>query len=84
MAAVENNRKLFVEWLLFREVEVNKKMRTGWTALHAAAKKNNKDLIQILLQHGADKTITASHRDFGANVKPIEVTAEESTQDMLN
>ena len=36
---------------------------TGWTAGHAATKRGNLELLELLLSSGADQNILAQHRD---------------------
>ena len=79
MAAVENNHLDFVNWLLSFHVGINFRMRTGWTAMHAAAKRNNRKMLKILLERGGNKNIIASHPQFGRNLKVEDVTCDKQT-----
>jgi ankyrin repeat protein len=83
MAAVNKNQDEFVEWLLWQGAFVHARMSTGWTALHAAAKNNNKNIIKLLLAKGASLTVTANHREFGLDLVPADLTCEQETLDLL-
>jgi ankyrin repeat protein len=76
MSAAENNQMHFARWLIDNKANVNHPMTSGWTALHAAAKKKNYDMVKLLLEKGANKKITAVHRDLGRNLKAEDVTAD--------
>ena len=55
----------FARWLLEKGAEVNARMPgTCWTAGHAATKKGNQELLELLLSSGADQNILAQHRDI--------------------
>ena len=47
-----------VEKLLSYEADANKQTNDGWTALMRAARRNNKDIVILLLDNGADTTLT--------------------------
>ena len=50
--------------------DVNASMpSTGWTAGHAATKKGNLEMLELLLKKGADQNVLAMHRDFGKNLR---------------
>jgi hypothetical protein len=76
MAAAENDQLDFVEWLLWLDhphrVEVNKKMKEGWTAkkmkdgwtaMHAAVKKNNADIVYRLFANFRKQDIVTYHKE---------------------
>jgi ankyrin repeat protein len=64
MAAVENNQFDFVKWFLAppQNAKVNLTLDNCETAMHVAAKKNNKDIVKLLLAHGGDQYMEAYHR----------------------
>jgi ankyrin repeat protein len=64
MAAVENNQFDFVKWLLAppQNAKVNLTLENCETAMHVAAKKNNKNIVKLLLAHGGDQYIEAYRR----------------------
>jgi ankyrin repeat protein len=78
MSAAENGQYDFAKWLLSSPngAEVNKQMKTGWTAMHAAAKKNNEGMVKLLLLHGGDQDIYATHKDFGNGLQVMDVTKD--------
>jgi ankyrin repeat protein len=86
--AVENNHVDFVKLLLSEKALVNATIKTewaeGWTAMHAASKKNNLEIIKLLLNHGGDKNITASHKNFKGKLKVEDVTTNEKIRKILN
>lgn len=58
------------KWLIDNGADVNACMpSTGWTAGHAAAKKGNLEMLELLLKKGADQSVLAMHRDFGNNLR---------------
>ena len=58
------------KWLIDNGADVNASMpSTGWTAGHAAAKKDNLEMLELLLQKGANQNVLAMHRDFGKNLR---------------
>jgi len=75
MSAAENDKPEFIKWLISKNADINAMMNTGWTALHAAVKKDNHKVAELLLKAGADKTITANHKDLGNNK-----TAEDNSR----
>jgi ankyrin repeat protein len=52
-AASSRNLPVVVE-LLTRNAPVNARQQHGWTALHAAALNGDQEMVEVLLQHGAD------------------------------
>lgn len=47
-----------VQLLLSQNVDINSKNQVnGWTALHWACKRNNEQVVKLLMNHGADFTI---------------------------
>ena len=83
MAAVENNQLHFVEWLLIKGANINAPMSTGWTAMHAAAKNNHHDILDLLLEGGGNKDLLAKHKEFGSGLKVTDVTSDPKTIRML-
>ena len=78
MSAAENNQTECVRWLLKNGADPNRKMpQTNWTAMHAAAKKNNYEVLEMLLDHGGNLRITAVHRELGKNLTPEDCTADD-------
>ncbi len=59
MSAAENDNPLAVRWLLDHGANPNTAMSTGWTAMHAAAKNGNADLLLMLLEAGGDQNLEA-------------------------
>ena len=58
-------------------------LSAGWTAAHAAAKKGNADLLEMLLRAGADRHAKAAHRDFGKNLELDDVTNDKDILELL-
>src|SRR5438445_3560003 len=53
-----------IKWLLERGVDPNRPTRWGKTALHNAVLSDNAiEIIEVLLDHGADPTLIADHPD---------------------
>ena len=53
-----------IKWLLERGVDLNRPTRWGKTALHNAVLSDNAiEIIEVLLDHGADPTLIADHPD---------------------
>ena len=57
---------------------------TGWTAGHAATKKGNLEVLELLLKNGADQSKQAMHRDFGKNLGFEDVTQEKPVLELLS
>ena len=58
------------KWLIDNGADVNAFMpSTGWTAGHAATKKGNLEMLELLLKKGANQNVLAMHRDFGKNLR---------------
>lgn len=54
---------------LFRGVNVNSQHDiNGWTALHWAAKRNHLNIVNKLLNHGADKSIKTNKGEMPASL----------------
>lgn len=84
MSAAENDLLQSCKWLLEHGADVNKAMpATGWTALHAAAKKGNLEVVQLLVKAGADSHKQAGHRDFGKGCKASDVTVDAAVLKLL-
>jgi ankyrin repeat protein len=60
-----------ITWLLERGVDPNRMTRWGKTALHNAILSDNAlEIVEVLLDHGADPTIVAARPDRGQQVSP--------------
>ena len=51
--------------------------------MHAAAKHGYVEVLKVLLENRGDKTIKASHRDFGRNLLVEDVTTDEKCLQLL-
>ena len=56
---------------------------TGWTAGHAATKKGNLEILELLLKNGANQSTLAMHREFGKNLRFEDVTQERPVLELL-
>lgn len=65
--AINNSDKPMVELLLKHKARVNEQDRDGDTPLHHAAWIYNRDIVMILLDHGADVTIKDNKRNTPAD-----------------
>lgn len=84
MAAAEHGHHEACRWALDHGALVNATMPgTGWTAMHAGAKSNYVKVIQVLLEAGGDAKLRASHRDFGRDLTPADVTKNKAVLDVL-
>ena len=84
MTAAENNQVESAKWLLRNGAEVNTQMQgTLWTAGHAAAKRGNLEILELLLKNGASQDSLACHRDFGKNLRFADVTNDEKVLKLL-
>jgi ribosomal protein S27AE len=83
IVAAENNQYSFVTWLLAENAEANKKMTTGWTAMHAAAKINSAEIVRSLLYHDGNQDIRATHEDFSGLQRVKDVTTDPDVQEAL-
>lgn len=61
-AAAANGRKEAVALLLARGAEINKAGEDGWTALHAACLGRHPELVNFLLERGADPNAYSSRK----------------------
>lgn len=60
-------------------VDVNSQNKVnGWSALHWAAKRNHKAVIEFLLNKGADKNLTTAKGE-----KPVDLTTSEEVYNLL-
>ena len=73
-----------VEWLLRNGAIINLQMRSGWTALHAAVKNNQHDVVKLLLKRGANKDLKAFHTDFGHDLTARDVTMDDAMIDIID
>jgi hypothetical protein len=78
-----------VKYLLEQGVDANRMTRWGKTALHNAALSDNAlEIFEVLLDHGADPTIVATHPDrirrpsFGRTA--VEIAARRGRGDVLD
>lgn len=79
-ACYEGNEEA-VSRLLYNKTDpncLNTKKTNGFTPLHCAAWNGQKEVIQILLQHGADKTLQDNQ-----GRTPYEIAIELKRQDCL-
>merc|ERR1712165_515312 len=84
MTAAENNQLESAKWLLKNGANVNTQMRgTLWTAGHAAAKRSNLEILELLLKNGLSQDLLASHRDFGKHLRFSDVTTDERVHQLL-
>ena len=60
MSAAENNQLDFVKWLMKKGADVGKKMKSGWTAMHVAAKNNRQNILDELVRGGGDEEILST------------------------
>jgi len=77
-----------IKWLLEHHVDPNASTRWGKTALHnAILSDNSAAIIEILLEHGADPTLTAERPDRGHALSPrrsaIAMAARRGRGDLL-
>ena len=80
MTAADHGHDEMCRWLLTKGADVNAAMETtGWTAVHAAAKSNNRTALKVLLEAGGDPLMEASHRDFGRKLTAADVTKDPET-----
>ena len=52
--AISDNDLLKVKTFLDQGINVNITDEDGWAALHVATYKGHKDLVELLIKHGAD------------------------------
>ncbi|CAH0564942.1 unnamed protein product [Brassicogethes aeneus] len=65
--------------LLSQNTDINgKNIVNGWTALHWACKRNNEEIVRILLNSGANKDTVNNKGE-----KPVDVTTSESIVGLL-
>lgn len=55
---------------------------TGWTAMHAAAKRGDFRILQLLLQHGGKQDLRATHRDYGHNLTVKDMVKAANSDDV--
>ena len=74
----------YTKWLLQNGADVNAQMvGSMWTAGHAAAKRGNAEILELLLQKGANQDLLASHQEFGRNLRLADVTTDEGVLQLL-
>ena len=84
MTAAENNQLEFAKWLICNGADVNAQMvGSMWTAGHAATKRGNIEILELLLKNGANQHSHACHRDFGRNLTFSDVTTNEEILKLL-
>lgn len=85
MSAADNQKFEFCDWLIKNGADVNATMpTTGWTAMHAAAKRGDKDIIRLLLKNGGDKNLRARHRDFGSQCTVADIAVGARNHHVLD
>ena len=77
-----------IKWLLEQDVDPDGTSRWGKTALHnAVLSDNDLEIIEVLMDHGADPTLVASHPDRGTSGSPgrtaIAMAARRGRGDVL-
>jgi ankyrin repeat protein len=56
--AVSSGNVTLIQWLIdTKQIDINAKDQSGETALHQATRKSNRDVIELLIRNGADRTI---------------------------
>lgn len=55
--AIINNQGEFIKFLIEKQIDVNKVYKNGWTALMMAAQRNDAQIVRLLLDNGANKSI---------------------------
>ena len=84
MTAAENNQLDFAKWLISNGADVNAQiMGSKWTAGHAATKRGNIEILELLLMNGANQDSLACHREFGRNLTFADVTTDEKVLQLL-
>jgi ankyrin repeat protein len=76
----------YVAWLLDNGAALDHKMRSGWTAAHAAAYIGNIKVLSLLLNRGADINSVATKKDVPPfrNLKPRDVAKNDETRNLLD
>jgi ankyrin repeat protein len=77
-----------IKWLLEQGIDPNRMSRWGKTALHnAVLSDNDLEIIEVLMDHGADPTIFASHPGRGGTgserMSAISIAARRGRSDVL-
>jgi ankyrin repeat protein len=65
--------------LLKHGAPVNARQQHGWTPLHAAAQNGNLEIIEILLQNGADPSIKNEE-----GVTALDLARKQNRTDVVN
>jgi ankyrin repeat protein len=78
-----------IKWLLEQEVDPNRMGRWGKTALHnAVLSDNDLEIIEVLMDHGADPTLIARHPSRSSVESPgrsaIAIAARRGRSDVLD
>jgi hypothetical protein len=77
--AASRNSTTVIKKLLDRKLDVNKQNNLGETPLHFAALSNQKEVVEFLLEQGANPTIANTDTKI-----PRELTTNKAIQDILH
>ena len=83
MACAGSGNEVMADWLVSKGADINAKMGSGWTAMHTAAMKAHHDVLQILLENGGNRHLTAHHREFGRSLTLDDVTIDSKVMNLL-
>lgn len=81
-AVIENDIKK-VKYLIDTGANINFQDNSGWTALHNAAFHCHKDIVELLIMHGADKDVKAKPRTW-VNPAPGDIAIIEQIKEILD
>jgi ankyrin repeat protein len=65
-----------VALLLDNGADVNAVVKDGRTPLHLAARFGHREVVELLLKHGADKTVKVS-RGEATGLRPVDIARQE-------